>query len=98
MRRESVDRAPHLEAGDGALAATGVTAGRILARGKLCAVSARKALPRLAEQLGLALPAAPGANPHLLYSMLHGEHSLSLAPSWRTRTIYWTNPLRGTGG
>ena len=31
------------------------------ARGQLCAASARKALPRLAQQLGLALPAAqPG--------------------------------------
>ena len=66
MRRESVDRAPHLEAGDGALAATGVTAGRILARGKLCAASARKALPRLAEQLGAGVAGGSGGQPRSL--------------------------------
>ena len=56
------------EAGDGAVAATGVAVGCVFARdgwrnprGKLCAASAPKALPRLAEHLGLALPPAGGA-------------------------------------
>ena len=52
-------------------------------RGKLCAASARKALPRLAEQLGLALPPAQAGVPACRRRGVQGPSPVQFAGSLR---------------